>query len=264
MVWLLIPWATRGYDVAIMLTAMQQKFVLEWCKDLREEGVKPNATKAAIRAGCENENSARVAASKWLSNNNVLAAIEERKAELAAAAGLTPEKVLKLWLNIAEADPSELMQIRRVCCRHCHGFGHHYQWTENEYLSAVSKAAEDNKPAPDGMGGFGYNMNAEPHSDCPHCGGDGYERVIVADTNKLSPKAKLLYAGVHTTKDGIKVITRDQDAALANLSKYLGMTIDRKEISGPNGGPIPTLNLKADELTDDQLAAILGNDNNQE
>ena len=49
----------------------------------------------------------------------------------------------------------------------------------------------------------------------------------------------------------------DKDAAVANLARYLGMMVDRKEISGPNGGPVPLAHITADDLTDDQLAAIL-------
>lgn len=50
---------------------------------------------------------------------------------------------------------------------------------------------------------------------------------------------------------------RDKDAAVANLARYLGMLVDKKEFSGPGGGPIPMANLTADDLTDAQLAAIL-------
>ena len=50
---------------------------------------------------------------------------------------------------------------------------------------------------------------------------------------------------------------RDQDAAVAHLARYLGMMVDKKEISGPGGGPVPLAHITADDLTDDQLAAIL-------
>lgn len=238
------------------MTPLQTKFVLEYCKDLSEEGEKPNATEAAIRAGCPKA-SAHVTAHHWLKNPKIQAAIEERKAELAAAAGLTVEKILKLWLEIANADANDITQLRRVCCRHCHGFGHQYQWTEAEYTKAVNFAIDNGKECPDGMGGFGFNMNAEPHPDCPECGGLGQEYLHVEDTRKLKGPARRLYAGVQRTKDGLKVLMRDQDAALANLSKYLGMLVDKKEISGPGGGPVPLAHITADDLTDDQLAAIL-------
>jgi hypothetical protein len=107
------------------------------------------------------------------------------------------------------------------------------------------------------MGGFGFDLNAEPHPACPECGGLGQELIYVADTRKLKGSARRLYAGVKKTKDGLQIITRDQDAALANISRYLGMLVDRKEISGPGGGPVPLAHITADDLSDDQLAAIL-------
>ena len=231
------------------LNDRQQRFVQEYCKDF-------NATQAAIRAGYS-EKTAGQQAHELLKNPEIAEAIEERKEQLAALVEIDAAWVLRQWKQIATADPNEIMQLRRGCCRHCHGFGHAYQWTEGEYMTAVNKAIDAGKDAPDGMGGFGYNLNAEPHPDCPECGGLGQETLHVNDTRKLKGAAKRLYAGVQKTKDGLKIITRDQDAALANISRYLGMLVDRKEISGPNGGPVPLAHITANDLTDDQLAAIL-------
>lgn len=239
---------------------MQTKFVLAYCEGLVDDGKPPNATQAALKAGCTSPEVAAVTANRWLNNIKVVAAIEERKADIARAASLTPELVLRLWMDIAQANPNEITQIRRTCCRHCHGYGHQYQWTEAEYLKKVSDCIDAGKEVPDGMGGFGFNKNAKPHPDCPECGGLGNEEVYVADTRELSPGAARLYAGVQRTKDGIKVNLRDQDAAIANLARYQGMLIDKKELSGPNGGPVPIASLKATDLTDDQLAAFLNAD----
>jgi phage terminase small subunit len=231
------------------LNDRQTRFVQEYCKDF-------NATQAAIRAGYS-EKTAGQQAHELLKNLEIAERIEERKEEVAALAEIDAAWVLRQWKQIATADANELTQLRRVCCRYCHGFDHQYQWTEGEYARAVDKAVESEKPAPDGMGGFGFDLNADPHPDCPECGGLGEELVHIADTRKLKGSARRLYAGVKKTKDGLQVITRDQDAALANISRYLGMLVDRKEISGPNGGPVPLAHITADDLSDDQLAAIL-------
>jgi len=231
------------------LTPKQRRFVNEYCVD-------ENATQAALRAGCP-EASAHVTACRWLKEAKIQEAIKERMEEVAYAAGITPEWVVGQWAKIAHADPNDIVQIRRTCCRHCHGFGHQYQWTEAEYSAAVDKAVDSGKPAPDGMGGFGFDPNAEPHPDCPECGGLGIEDVHIFDTRKIKGNAKALYAGAERTRNGIKVNMRDKDAAVANLARYLGMMVDRKEISGPNGGPVPLAHITADDLTDDQLAAIL-------
>jgi len=229
------------------LTPKQRRFVNEYCVD-------ENATQAAIRAGYS-ENGAGQQGHLLLKIIEIQEAIAERMEELAVAAGITPEWVVGQWAKIAQADPNDIVQVRRTCCRHCHGYGHQYQWTEAEYSAAVDKAVESGKPAPDGMGGFGFDPNAAPHADCPKCGGDGVARVYVADTRKL--KRHPLYAGAEQTRNGIKVNMRDKDAALFNLSRYLGMQIDRKEISGPGGGPVPMAHITAADLTDDQLASIL-------
>ena len=231
------------------LTPKQRRFVNEYCVD-------ENATQAAIRAGYSPD-TAGVISCENLKKPYMAEAIKERMEELAVAASITPEWVVGQWAKIAQADPNAIVQVRRTCCRHCHGYGHQYQWTEAEYSAAVDKAVDSGKPAPDGMGGFGFNPNAAPHDDCPECGGQGVADVHVADTRKLRGPAKVLYAGAERTRNGIKIHMRDKDAAVANLARYLGMLVDKKEFSGPGGGPIPMANLTADDLTDAQLAAIL-------
>lgn len=144
-----------------------------------------------------------------------------------------PERVLlELWA-IASADVSELVAVHVDCCRYCHGLGHAYQWTDMEYSRAVSVAIERCKPAPDGYGGFGFDPKRAPDPDCPECGGRGVPSVILTDTRKLSPAGRLLYAGAQTTKDGIKILTRDRDAALANIGRALGMFSDKKPGASP-------------------------------
>ena len=229
------------------LTPKQRRFVNEYCVD-------ENATRAAIRAGYS-ENGAGQQAHLLLKNIEIQEAIAERMEEVAVAASITPEWVVAQWAKIATADPNGLVQVRRTCCRYCYGFGNQYQWTEGEYAAAVDKAIEAGKPAPDGMGGFGFNPNAEPAEDCPECGGLGIEDVHIFDTRKL--KRHPLYAGAERTRNGIKVTLRDQDKARDNLARYLGMLVDKKEISGPGGGPLGIVGLNAEDLTDDQLAAIL-------
>jgi len=231
------------------LNPKQRRFVNEYCVD-------ENATQAAMRAGYS-ENGAGQTAHNLLKLTKIQSAISERMEELSVAAGITPEWVVSQWAKIATADPSELVRVHRVCCRHCHGYDHNYQWTQAEYMAAVTRSLDAEKPAPDGIGGFGYDPKAEPHADCPECGGLGIETVHVSDTRKVRGGAKMLYAGAERTRNGIKVSMRDRDAAVTNLARYLGMMVDRKEISGPNGGPLGLAHINANDLTDEQLTAIL-------
>ena len=214
---------------------MQRRFVNEYCVD-------ENGTQAAIRAGCS-ETSAHVTACRWLKMDKIKKAIAERMEECALAASITPEWVVAQWAKIARADPNDVVHVRRTCCRHCHGVGHQYQWTEAEYAAAAERADTIGAPTPDSMGGFGYNPQAAPHQECPECGGQGVEVVHVADSRKSKSP---LYAGAERTRHGIKVTMVDQQKALDNLARYLGILPDKKEISGPGGGAIPLTNLTAD------------------
>ena len=232
------------------LTLKQRRFVIEYCVD-------ENATQAAIRAGYS-EDTARQIGSALLTKVDIQQAVADRFEQISLSAGATVDFVVSEWLKIATADPSELTWVEHTCCRYCYGTQHGYQWTEGEYLRAMDKAIERGQPAPEAGGGFGYDGRLPPAPECPECSGKGISEVRVADIRKLSGKAKLLYAGVKKTKDGIQILTRDQDAALANIARYLAMFVERKEVSGPGGGPVPVgLTVKAEDLSDEQLAAIL-------
>lgn len=206
------------------MTPKQQRFVHEYCVDF-------NATQAAARAGYS-EDTAGSQGGRLLQNVEIKAAIDERLADLAAAAAVTPENIFRRWLELANADPADLMQVRRNNCRHCWGVGHAYQWTEAEYTAAVNRAVNAGMQVPDGMGGFDFDPEREPNPECSECGGVGVESVFVADTRKLKPAARKLFAGVQKTKDGIKVLCRDQDAAIANLARCLGMFKDNTNLTG--------------------------------
>lgn len=244
-------WLITNVDTGNIVAMRTQhiRFVHEYCKDFK-------GRRSAIAAGYSEKTAASIA-SELLNRPDVKSAIAERVEDLGIAAGVTIEGVLRRWWDIANADPSELIQMRLINCRYCYGYDHNYQWTEGEYVRAVDAAITGDNEAPSGMGGFGYDCNATPNPECPECGGNGIEHVHIADTRTLTGSARKLFAGIQYGKQGVKVLMRDQDAALLNISKYLGMAIDRKELSGPGGGPIPLASLRAEDLTDDQLAAIL-------
>lgn len=236
-------------DTNELRTDKQTAFVREYVKDW-------NATQAAIRAGYS-EATAQEQGSRLLSNAMVKAAIERRMAQIAAIAEVDAALVVRELLDIATADPRELVSVHRDCCRYCHGIDHHRQWTSGEFDAALAEALAAGVPIPDFAGGLGFNATREPHPDCPECFGRGVESVIVTDTRKLTGKAAKLYAGAQQTKDGVKALARNQDAAIEKLGRYLGMFKERAEVSGPGGGPIPLLGMRAADYTDEQLAALL-------
>jgi phage terminase small subunit len=237
------------------LTPKQEMFVKEYLVDL-------NATQAAIRAGY-NKKTAKEIGAENLTKPNIKAEIDKAILKRSERTEIKADDVLRHWHDIATADPNELIHVRRICCRHCHGTDHQFQWRdEKEYQEAVQRAVDaakkDEEPRiPSDAGGYGYHKLREPNPQCPYCWGEGHMEVHVADTRTLSPKAKLLYAGVKQTRDGLEIKMRDQDKAMENVARHLGMFIDKKEVTGPNGGPIQTQNLTDDEL-EAKIARLIG------
>jgi len=150
----------------------------------------------------------------------VARAINQGIERLTDLAILNAQDVLMHWHEIAVADPGEISQMRRVCCRHCWGENFLYQWRDvDEYDKAAAKASADSRPTPE-YGGLGFIQNDDPNPDCPKCAGEGIEDVFYADTRDVIGPARRLIAGVKKTKFGIEVMTRDQDAALKNLAAF--------------------------------------------
>ncbi len=148
------------------------------------------------------------------------------------------EDVLQRWYDIATADPNEIMHLRRVCCRHCHGKGFQFQWRdEAEYQAAVdsiTKIAEskgEEPVLPSNDGGYGFNKTVRPNPNCPYCFGEGSAELHVTDTRDLSPQAKLLYAGAKHTQAGIEIKLQDQSKALENVTRIMGMYKDNLDVN---------------------------------
>lgn len=205
-----------------------------------------NATRSykAAYPGVKKDEVAAAAAARLLKNVKVADYIQKRMKDRQERTEITQDMVLQRWWDIATADPNEIICLRRVCCRHCWGADHQYQWLDRqEYQNAVQiarkDAKEDETPAiPSDAGGYGFNRLAKPHPDCPYCRGEGHPEIFAADTKALNPKAKLLYAGLKPTAAGIEIKLKDQDKALENVARHLGMFVDRHEHTGKDGGPI--------------------------
>jgi len=155
-----------------------------------------NATQAAIRAGYAPKTANREG-SRLLSNAVIASAVQKGRAKMAERAQIDQDWVLRQWQAIAEADPRDLVQYLRGPCPDC--------WDD---------------------------PHEEPNPSCAKCGGHGKGHVVLADTRRLSPAAAKLYAGVQLGREGIKVNMRDQDAALVNIARHLGMFKDSLELKG--------------------------------
>ncbi|HHR6078353.1 TPA: terminase small subunit [Providencia alcalifaciens] len=233
------------------LNDMQFRFVNEYLVDL-------NRTAAYKRAGGNGEgNTAYVGASRMYRNAKVNRAITDALADRERRTQITQDAVLKMWWDIATADVNELTEYRRLCCRHCWGFGFNYQWRDAvEYEDAVKKATVANKPPPKDVGGYGYDDTLDPNPDCPRCNGAGIGRAHFHDTRDLAGAARRLFAGVKEGKFGVEVITRNQDDALKMVAQHLGMLKNRTEVTGADGGPIQSTGIDLSHLSFEQLMQL--------
>ena len=241
------------------ITPQKLRFVDEYLIDF-------NGTQAAIRAKYSPK-TANQQAARLLGSEGVQNIIQKRLKVVQDRAEIKAADVLKHWADIGLADASDLMEMRRTCCRYCHGDGHRYFYTPAEYERALLKWEQDcenarlsKKPEPlfDAGGGVGYNRLSEPHNECPECFGEGEMQPFFKDTRTLSPAAKKLFAGVKVGKEGIAVLVHDQMAAMANIARHLGMFNDKKAIDLTSGGkPLeaPT-NLTAEQMKDAVRAVI--------
>ena len=214
------------------------RFVEEYAKDR-------NGTQAAIRAGYSaNVETAGVTAARLLADVRVQKLVQVEIERVSKECQLEAVDILRDWLDVATADPSRLQSIRHVNCRHCWGVSHLYQWKEREYAEAIDaeiKAARKEKrepELPDCGGGFGFRRTREPNPNCPECEGEGVEDVRIADLESLTGPEKKLFAGIKLTLNGPEVVMRDQDKARDNIAKYLGLLVERKELTGKDGKPL--------------------------
>jgi phage terminase small subunit len=243
------------------LQPKQRLFVKEYLIDL-------NATQAAIRAGYSKKTADRIGP-ELLGKTCIQEAIQKAMKKREERTEITADMVLQRWWDIATADPNEIIHMRRVCCRHCFGIDHHYQWRdEAEYKMAVQAAIEnakkeDKEPVmPSDAGGYGFDRLLRPHPKCPYCRGEGNLETHIEDTRDLGPKASILYAGVKQTANGIEIKFKDQDKALENVARHLGMFNDNLNIKGQLEVKTYEIELP-DDLKDDANGNVGGSDQGQ-
>lgn len=235
-----------------MLTAQQQAFVDHYA--LTRSG--PDAYRHAYRVrATTSDKSVSTAASTLLADPKIASAVEVAVNNAQAAAPVTFDVAAALtkWLEIAGADPDELIGLRVGCCRHCYGEGGLYQWHEVEYLAKLDeaerlqRAGDQNVQLPDLAGGFGYDHTTAPNPSCWKCRGEGVERVVARDTSKLTPAARLLYGGVKTTKDGIQINIADRTKALENACRIIGAFNDKLRLDGSIGLMAAVVKMETDD-----------------
>ncbi|AIU88322.1 terminase small subunit [Pectobacterium odoriferum] len=231
------------------LNDMQARFVNAYL-------ISMDKTAAYKKAGYSGEgNTAIAAACRLYRNVKVARAIRDALDARERRTQITQDDVLKMWWEIATADANQITELRRLCCRHCWGFGFQYQWQDAvEFEEASDRAKQANKPEPKDNGGYGFDAQLDPNPECPRCNGMGVSRSHFHDTRDLRGAARRLYAGVKEGKFGLEVITRNQDEALKMVAQHLGMLKNRTELTGADGGPINQVNYTPEDYAKAQAA----------
>lgn len=182
----------------------------------------------------------------------VQAAIRARLQVATEQSGADIGWLLQRFMDIATADPRELIGLKIGCCRYCYGENHLYQWREREFAEAYDKAqrqydAEKRRGLggtandvqfPDCAGGFGFVATRPPLPECPECHGEGIERFVPRDTDNLSDQALLLYGGVKAKRDGYEIIIADRGKALENVGRIMGAFNDKLNIDASIKGMV--------------------------
>lgn len=196
----------------------------------------------------------RTEGQRMLAHPAVQAAVKERSRIATHESGLGVAWLLDRFLRIANADPRELIGLKVGCCRRCYGEGNEYQWRQHEYVEKMKQVDADNAvrraytaaiPYPEIAGGFGFNATLPPLEDCPHCHGEGVERFVPRDTDRLSDDALLLYGGVKVKKDGgYEIIIADQAKAAELAGRIMGAFNDKLQVSGAIGAMVAVADLR--------------------
>lgn len=196
------------------LTAQQKRFVAEYLID-------QNATAAAARACYSDSSYGR----QLLTIPHVAQAIaQQQKASLVRTLASADEVLSQMW-QLATFDANELSQYRRGACRYCWGFGHHYQWRDVVEFDEETVKTEGREGArlPEDTGGYGYDHNKEPNSECPRCNGDGIGQPYFPDTRKLPAVSRLAYSGVKVGKNGVEITAISRERMFEAVMKRLGL-----------------------------------------
>jgi len=206
------------------LTELQKRFVLEYLVDL-------NATGAAKRAGYS-PRSAHMAGHDALKNPDIALAIQKAIDARAERTKMTADNALRILWDRATADPRELVEVKVGNCRHCNGDGFMRQRTKAEMVKDLAQWVDDGNDAVafDEAGGVGFKETNPTHPDCPSCGGEGYPRVVIKESSKLTAAGASLYAGAKMGKYGLEITLHDQSRNLEMIGRHLKLFTDRIEV----------------------------------
>lgn len=228
-----------------------------------------NPTQSYRDAGysAKTENVAASGASRLLRKVKTHPYYAARQAEMFKRTADVQNHTIGVIHAAANADPREISELRRACCRYCYGVGNRYQHTPremehrmDEYAAELLAAAAENKVLPpfDELGGLGYDKRLQPNPECPECAGEGFQYTYFHDSRTYSPAALALYGAVEETKDGIKVRIGDQKGYRELVAKIFDLHVEPAVVvnTGPSADELDAAILRAHENTERQKLAM--------
>lgn len=208
------------------LSDVERLFVLEYFLS----GFNPG--KAYKAATCDEKGPYGAKGHSWLTKTHIRAAVDHEMDKFVSNKEQLAARVVQEVASAALADANNLVEHRRVNCRHCWGDNHLWQHTAGEWAKLVADYEKDcytatvrdlpTPPDPNFAGGLGYRKNRDPNPDCPECDGEGISSVHFKDTRKLG-HSNGMYAGVKKTKDGMELLTASKQVAQDKLMRHLNM-----------------------------------------
>lgn len=74
--------------------------------------------------------------------------------------------------------------------------------------------------------------------------------VLLVDSDKLDDSTAASISEISQTAQGVKIKLHDKRAALVDIGRHLGMFVDKKEITGKDGGPVEVVQSSKSWLSD--------------
>lgn len=221
-----------GYAAAALCTPKQEAFAQAWAST----GNKSAAYRIAYDVHERTlPNVVWVSAQRVAALPQVIARYKVLAQQAALDTIMSVRELYALQVDIATADPTEIVKVIARNCRHCRGEKYKYQWKdEDEYVTACVAALDGHLPPPLDDGGYGFNGALEPISTCAHCYGVGHRETVITPSDKWTGKARKLYAGAKQDRFGcIEIKLHDQQKAAELAGRIAGAFNDKLDLRTP-------------------------------
>ncbi len=73
---------------------------------------------------------------EWLLRSDIQGALQQAATFRSSRTAIYADDVLRRWHQMATADVNDLVEFRKINCRHCHGYDNRYQFTKDELRRA--------------------------------------------------------------------------------------------------------------------------------